>query len=299
MKKLTLLSCPTVDLDMLRSFVAIAETGSMTNAAKIVFRTPAAVSMQVKKLETLLDTSLLKRTSRSITLTKDGEILLSYGRKLLTLNQSLMDALLTPQLEGTIRLGLPEQLGVTDLPAILSQFKLNYPQVDLDVILGRSIEINQKFSQGEIDIGIVSSNDLMLQGGTNTRFLRSERMFWVSQKGSSLINDEMLLLSLAEPGCSWRTLALKALDSAGMPYRIAYTSDNVMGQLAAVEANLAIAAIPESLLKNRLGNIQVVNNLPKMGSIESYLLLSGTATEATLTLARYIESILAEPVSTT
>ncbi|GGF79967.1 LysR family transcriptional regulator [Alteromonas lipolytica] len=287
------LASPTVDLDLLRSFIAIAETGNMTNAAKVVFRTPAAISMQVKKLEAQLDKKLLERSSRAIVLTKDGETLLSYGRQLLSLNQTLMDAFIKPNLQGTVRLGLPEQFGATVLPAILAQFKRDFPHVDVDVLLGRSVDIKDKFDAASIDLGLISSNELSLQS-PQVKFLRSEPMYWVSQKGSEIPAQRPLLLSLAEPGCSWRKLALEALDNARIPYRIAYTSDNFMGQLAAVDANLAIAAVPESLLKKRLVDISPINSLPPMGSVQSYLLLSGSASPAAQTLGRYLEGQLTE-----
>ncbi|GGD58296.1 LysR substrate-binding domain-containing protein [Lacimicrobium alkaliphilum] len=282
---------PTLDPDMLRSFVAIAETGSMTKAARIVFRTPAAISMQVKKLEEVLQRKLLERMSRSIALTPDGELLLRYSRQLLKLNEELVSQFLCPRLNGKVTLGMPEQYGTHELPAILSQFAKSHPSVQVDVVLGKSIEIKQRFENGEIDLALVSHN-LHVTPDTILKTVRLEKLVWAVNKNSNVIHQSSLPLALAEHGCPWRTLALEALDEAGIDYRIAYSSENCTGQLAAVMADLAVAAVPESLVKPPLKKLGHTNRLPEIGNAQTSLMLNSSASEVTLALKDFILQVL-------
>ena len=124
---------PLLDPDQLRSFVAIAENGNLTRAAEAVFRTPSAISMQLKKLEEALETKVLFRTSREVSLTPDGEQLLAYARRLLALNREAVLQFRKPALEGVVRIGAPDDYGVRLLPNVLRRFSECYPGVMLDV----------------------------------------------------------------------------------------------------------------------------------------------------------------------
>lgn len=260
----------TVDLDMLRSFVAIVESGSMTKAARLVYRTPAAVSLQIKKLEELLGVRLMERTSRSTDLTVHGELLMSYARKLLSINQELIGRFNQSQPVQTLKFGLAEQFGVTDLPAVLSQFSKAYPHIRVAVVVGRSTEIRQKFERNEIDVGLV--NLLIESPPDYMQLVSRERLCWVTVSGSAVAQQLPLKLSLAETGCSWRELAEEALSDSGLDYTIAYSSDSFMGQVAAVKADLAIAAIPFSLLDAPLIEVDKSVGLPPIGIVPTYVL---------------------------
>ncbi len=107
---------PLLDLDVLRTFVAIAETGSFTTAANAVFRTPSAVSMQIKKLEDILGRSVFARDARSVSLTTDGEMLLGYARRLLSINREVVSKFIIPEIVGAVRLGSPDDYGERVLP---------------------------------------------------------------------------------------------------------------------------------------------------------------------------------------
>lgn len=282
---------PVVDPDMLRTFTAIAETGSMTKAAKIVFRTPAAVSMQVKKLEELLQCELLVRRSRVVELTPKGETLLRYSRQLLKLNDELVSQFLAPKLNGKVKVGLPEHFGTNELPHILSRFAKAHPCVEVDVIMANSIDLKDKFEQGEIDLALVSANS-QSKAEPNHTTVRVERLVWAVLENSQILTEQQVPLALAEHGCWWRRLALQALDEAGVDYRIAYTSANSSGQLAAVKADLAVAAIPESLVSPPLIKIESNDVLPAIGLAETALLISNDADDVALTLKDFIENVM-------
>jgi len=126
---------PLLELDVLRTFVAIAETGSFTAAANAVFRTPSAVSMQIKKLEDQLGRAVFSRDARSVTLTADGEMLLTFARRLLALNREAVSKFVAPSISGIVRLGSPDDFGERVLPSVLKRFAQSHPAVAVDVTI--------------------------------------------------------------------------------------------------------------------------------------------------------------------
>src|ERR671916_535781 len=126
-------SATGLDVDLLRTLVAIADTGSFNRAARAVFRTPSAVSMQMKKLEEQVGRPLFAKDGRSVILTPDGEALVGYGRRILKLTQEALQRFRAPEIEGTIRLGTPDDYAGRFLPDILARFAASHPQVEVDV----------------------------------------------------------------------------------------------------------------------------------------------------------------------
>src|SRR2546430_7421366 len=122
---------PLLDLDVLRTFVAIAETGSFTTAANAVFRTPSAVSMQIKKLEDILGRSMFARDARSVSLTTDGEMLLGYARRLLSINREVVSKFIIPEIVGVVRLGSPGGYGARGLSPVVERFAAAPPPVSV------------------------------------------------------------------------------------------------------------------------------------------------------------------------
>ncbi len=109
-----------LDLDALRSFVIGIETGSFAQAADRLGRSTSAVSAQLKKLEDQAETALVRKSGRGLALTESGEVLLSYARRLLSLNDEAISAVRGPELAGWIRLGIQEDFGETVLPQVLA-----------------------------------------------------------------------------------------------------------------------------------------------------------------------------------
>lgn len=286
-------SIPVLDNDMLKTFVAIAESGSMTKAAKMVFRTPAAVSMQVKKLEDLLECKLFERKSRTTTLSSEGDILLRYARRILRLNHEVMQEFLTPKLDGSIKIGMPEHFGTQELPLILSQFAKTHPNVQVEVVMGKSIDILAKFEDKEIDLAVFSANVNATDSG-RMQAIRTDKIVWAYLEGGSAITKRPIPLALAEQGCVWRELALKALDNKGTPYRLAYSSENCFGQLAAVKADLAVGAVPESLVSPPLKQVPENANLPDIGYAQTAMMSHADSSAATRALADFITTIMTD-----
>ena len=147
---------PLIDIDLLNSLVAIAETGSFTAAADQVFRTPSAISMQVKKLEELLGRPLFVRDSRSVALTADGEMLLTYARRILALNREAVSLFIAPEVAGVVRLGAPDDVSERFLPGMLRRFSQTHPGVTVDVVVETSKNLLDQLGRGRLDLTLVT-----------------------------------------------------------------------------------------------------------------------------------------------
>ncbi len=233
---------------MLRSFVAIAESGSFTRAAKQVFRTPSALSMQIKRLEETLGHPLFVREARQVRLTPEGETLLGYGRRLLKLNQEAVSRFLAPSVEGTVRVGTPDDVGTRILPQVLSRFARSHPAVQVEVLAGRSGELVRRMAEERLDMVLITEGNDDLAPGLG-EVVHTEPLVWAGREGGVAARRSPLPLSVANAGCAWRAMALAALDRAGIGYRLAYSSEHCAGQEAAMIADLAVAAFPRSLVR--------------------------------------------------
>lgn len=253
-----------LDTDLMRTLVAISETGSFTSAAKRVLRTPSAISMQMKRLEEQLGRDLFEREGRNVVLTPDGEALLAYGRQMMRINEQAVAWFLTPPIEGCVRFGAPDDFGTRFLPNILSRFAATHPQVEVSVVLATSIKLQREMAAGDLDLILVTTDPAAADAAPG-RTIFSEPLIWVGAKGGAAKNAVPIPLALSGHGCVWRGAALKSLNRAERAYRTAYTCENCQGQLAALLADLAIAPLPASLLApgyERLGKEQ---GLPEIG----------------------------------
>ena len=246
---------PLLDVEILRTFIAIAETGSFTRAAQQVFRTPSAVSMQIKRLEETLGRAMFVREPRQVHLTPEGETLLGYARQLLELNDEAVGQFLSPQVGGTVRLGAPSDMGTRFLPAVIAQFTRAYPAVQVNVRLGRSPDLVRRLDVGELDLAL-----LVAQSGRvpapGAEPIYSEPLVWVGREGGVAWNRTPLPLAVADRGCAWRRTAMEALNHAGLRYRIAYLSEHTEAHLAAIAADIAVAPLPRGLAQPPLRVIE-------------------------------------------
>lgn len=150
---------PLLESDVLRTFVAIADSGSFTRTAAQVFRSTAAVSLQIKRLEETLGQRLFSREARRVQLTAEGELLLGYARRLLKLNEEAVARFLTPTLTGRVRFGTPNDIGDRVLPSVLTLFACSHPAVEVEVNVGRSVDLVAKLDAGELDLTLINAGN--------------------------------------------------------------------------------------------------------------------------------------------
>lgn len=255
---------PMLDIDVLRTFVAIADTGSFSSAANAVFRTPSAVSMQIKKLEEQIGVAVFDRDARSVTLTSDGEVLLGFARRLLALNREAVSKFVAPTVTGVVRLGSPDDIGECVLPLVLKRFAETHPGVTVDVVIDQSSNLRKRLDERRLDVTLVNMSHTV-PGKGDTEVLLDEELVWAGAKCGTAYRRDPLPLSIWEEGCAWRGNALEALESSRRPYRIAYMSSHSTGQRAAIMADLAIAPFAKTLLGEGIVALGSEHALPELG----------------------------------
>ncbi len=253
---------PLLELDVLRTFVAIAETQSFTSAANAVFRTPSAVSMQIKKLEEQLGRSLFQRDPRSVTLTPDGEMLLGFARRLLAINREAVSKFVTPDIAGVVRLGAPDDVGERILPDVLKRFAVSHPDIMVDVVIDLTVNLMRRMESRTLDLTLVTCDTAA--AAADEEIVLVEPLVWAGARGGSAWLRQPIPVSVWEEGCVWRAGALEAMERSGISHRVAYMSSHTSGQRAAIMADLAIAPLPRSFVGNDMCVLGEREGLPAL-----------------------------------
>ncbi|HZP19560.1 MAG TPA: LysR substrate-binding domain-containing protein [Bauldia sp.] len=253
----------TLDLDQLRTFVAIAETGSFTRAAEAVFKTQSAVSMQMRRLEERIGKPIFARDGRASKLTEEGERLLGYARRMVRLSDETLAAFDDAELTGTVRLGTPDDYADRFLPEILARFSRSNPRVEVSVICEPSLTLMELARTGDLDLAIVTHC-----GEGSPEVVREEPLLWVASAAHAVEEQEILPLALSRPPCIWRTAGLDALASVGRKYRVLYTSGNSTAISAAVLAGLAVTVLAESALRPGMRVLSEAEGFPRLPACE-------------------------------
>src|ERR1700681_403217 len=189
-----------LDVDQLRTFIAIAESGSFTRAADVVHKNQSAVSMQMKRLEERLERQIFARDGRASKLTEDGERLLDYARRIIKLNVEALAAFNDKELSGRVRLGLPDDYADRYLPEIMARFSRAYPGVELTVMCHPSVELVDLIDANALDLAIVTD----CATSRASKPFRRERLLWVTWSRHSAHLDTPLPLALGRATCGWR-----------------------------------------------------------------------------------------------
>lgn len=276
-----------LDLDLLRAFVAVAETGSFTRAGARLARTQSAISLQIQRLETQLDVSLFIRDPRRVSPTHQGEALLPQARKLLRLNDEIVAGIVEHNLEGEVRLGAPEDFATAHLPGILGDFVHAYPHVNLSVTCDLTLHLIEAMAQGELDLALIKREPLGPSVGTP---VWHEPLVWVAADQELLASHPTLPLIAAPAPCVYRKRAINALDAANRPWRMAYTSPSLAGQHAALRAGLGITVLPRDMVPDDLAVIG--HDLPILPDAEVALIRAKSLPVAAERLADFILSAL-------
>ena len=231
-----------LDVDQLRTFVAISDTGSFTRAAEIVHKTQSAVSMQMKRLEERVGRAIFARDGRASKLTDDGERLLDYARRIVRLNSECVAAFADTDLVGRVRLGLPDDYADRYLPEILASFARSNPRSEVTVMCEPTPMLVERIRDRELDLAIITH----LDGVSTSEVVRVEPLLWITSARHCIHDESPVPLALGRHTCAWRTAATDALGEVGRPFRIAYVSWNSTAVTAAVLAGLAVSILPES-----------------------------------------------------
>jgi DNA-binding transcriptional LysR family regulator len=274
-----------LDLDLLRSFVSVVDAGGFTRAGERVHRTQSTVSQQIKRLEDNLGRPLLNRDGKRTTPTEEGERLLPYARRILTLAEEARDAIARPLGDSIVRLGIPEDFAVNRLTKILSQFARSGPGLRLDVRCDLSVVLREDLERGELDVALLKRD----RGGTDAVMVWPERLRWVTSRRAPIdARREPVPLAVFPQGCLYRNRAIHAFEAAGRTWHIAYTSPNFASVQAAVAAGLGVSILPDTSILAEHRVLGSKNGLPPVENTELALLTAPAASAATRRIAQLL-----------
>ncbi|SPU49302.1 LysR substrate-binding domain-containing protein [Bordetella trematum] len=236
---------PDLEIDLLRAFIAVANSGSFTAAADAINRSQSAVSQKILRLEERLGCRVFERTSRSLLLTQAGEHLAGYAQRILELNDAAMRGITRPALGGNIRLGISEDFIPGQLPALLSRFSRLHPGVHLALKTGLSCDLLQAYDEGELDV-VIAKKDRSAQRG---RVIWREPLVWMCAADFELDPQAPLPLVLLRSPCTYRQLMLEALSARGQDWNIVCTASSLMSVQAAVAGGLGLTVLGRSFMQ--------------------------------------------------
>lgn len=275
---------PSLDLDLLRAFIAVADSGSFTRAAEQLLRNQSTVSLQLKRLEETLDRRLLERGSRKVRLTPEGDVMLDYARRMLALNDEVIGRVREPRLEGNVRLGTPEDFATTHLPQVLARFAEAHPRVNLEVTCDLTNNLLDRFRSDAFDLVLVKREPTRRIAGVR---VWREPLVWVAGRRLSSDWQAVLPLVLSPPPCVYRKRATLALSRAGRRWRIAYSCAALAGTHAAVKAGLGLTVLPKDMVPPGLAILEH-DDLPDLHDTEIALLAARGLTPPALRLREHI-----------
>jgi DNA-binding transcriptional LysR family regulator len=273
-----------VPTDLLRAFVTVAETQNFTRAGEVLFRTQAAVSMQIRRLEEQLSSALFERDSRGTSLTDQGKFLLSYAKRILQLNDELLESLELGRAARLIRFGAPDDYATLLLPKVLRIFSETFPAIQVEIVCAPSIDLLQEMKQQHLDLVLTVTRPSPVLKGFTSR----QPLFWVGAADDAAHKQDPLPLALFPHGCACRELALEALGAAGRPWNVVLTSSANSAIIGAVMAGMAVTAMESCLIGPGLRRLSQEDGVPPLGEVEIALHFEPDAPKAVETLAEYV-----------
>src|ERR1700748_254537 len=253
-----------LDFELLRTFVAVADCGGFHRAADRLNMTQSTISQQIKRLELETKRPLFRRTTRSVALTDDGEMLRGGPARLLQLEEAARLRMAAPRLSGTVRLGVVEEVAGGSLPSALGRFAALHPAVKLEVQIAVSAELLEQLDAGRLDV-VFAKRPL---GTSKGRLVWREPLVWAAADTFDLIPGAALPLALYRERSVSREAALAALQDREFPSEIVYTSPSLTGGRAAALAGLAIPPLPASAVIAGLRILDAEAGLPRLPDLE-------------------------------
>ncbi len=261
-----------LDLDLLRTFVAVADLNTFAAAAAAVCRTQSAVSQQMQRLEQLVGKELFARHGRNKLLTEHGIQLLGYARKILRFNDEACMSLMFSNLQGVLTLGASDESADTILPFLLNRISSVYPKLALDVSVKRNAFMVEMLKENEVDLVVTTHRP----GQFDSLTLRTSPTHWYCAAEYVLQKGEPIPLVLLDDPSPFRDMVLAALNEASIPWRLAYVASTLPAVRAAVKAGLGVTARPVEMMSPDLRVLGQSEGLPSLPDTE-YLLCHNAA----------------------
>ena len=249
-----------LDSELLRTFLAIADSGSFSGGAERILRSQSATSLQIKRLERFIGAEVFHRHARGVTLTPTGERLRPVAQQVVDLLDVTIGDLRTAALEGPVRIGIPSDFGGTVLPDAISRFSRDHPGVELEVRCGFSAVFPRALADGALDLAVYPEED---DTGGGHLLLR-ERTLWACARHLRVQERDPLPVALFDRPCWWRDRALEALEAAGRRFRVVYSSESNVGVMAAIESGIAVGVLGAYSITGRMRTLSPEDGLPDL-----------------------------------
>ena len=284
-----------LDLDTLRTLSVASDLGGYGQAAQRLGRTPSAISLQMKRLQEDVGASLFRKNGRGVALTEAGEIVLRFGRRMLAINDELLDTVRGASLAGNVRLGCSQDFAETVLPEVLSQFMKLYPLVQMEVRIEGNAALVEAIQKNQLDIALAVGQ----ADQPTAEILGTLDLVWIAGREFSSRFDQPLPLVLLGPQCAFRKEAIQKLDDAKKPWRIAAVSPSLAGLWASAIGGLGITVRSSLGLPARLIWDKAMFDLPKLPSFPVTLhTQSGEMSDGVERLRAIIRDAVADALQT-
>lgn len=259
------MNLPNLDLDVLRTLLAVIELGSLRKAADFVGRSQSAVSQQLRKLEDQIAQPLFRKQGRGLVLTEAGELAVSYGKRLIELNDEAVRAVRGTSMEGAVRFGLPGDFAETWLPVALGKFKRLHKGIRVEIAVDKNGLLLERLDRGELDMVLVMGYEKR----DDATQIATMPMSWIgpAETSAPLLNGAPLDLALYNAPCFFRKAGIAALDNANIPWHLAYTTSSLQSLWAGVTAGLGITIRTASGMPDTLRRLDENDGLPPLPSV--------------------------------
>lgn len=259
--------------ELLRTFLAVAQSLSFTNAAANLGIAQPTVSQHVRRLEQAVGRPLFVRDTHSVVLTADGEAMAAFARSILAAHEEAAGYFTDSGLSGRLRFGFTDDLALTPVPRILRGFRELYPRIDLELTVSQTGALQRRVESGHLDIAFVKQP----AGESRGRLVRRDRLVWAAVPGTHIEPGRQIPLVLYQAPSISRSLGVLALEHAGLSYRVTCTVRGVLGVVAAARAGVGLAIFARSLVPDELVELPHSTGLPELGEIDLVLLTSSRA----------------------
>ncbi len=259
-----------MDIELLRTFVAVVDNGSFTRAAAQIYRSQSAISMQIKRLEEQLERKLFTRNARTLKLTLDGRALVPYARKLLKLHDEAMDNIINRSQAKNIRIGCPDDFSHTLLPDLIQVMRNKISGVHITSVCANSHILRQQLDNDELDMTIITRPENSNEGV----LLRQEKGVWLC-KDEALLQQRPLPLALLEPGCKFHSSVIDGLEKADISYDLMCDTSNCGLLIELVKRGCAVSVMAAHAAPKYLTQLSYAAGLPTLPVAQIVICLKG------------------------
>ncbi len=249
-----------LEIDMLRCFMAVAQYESFTKAGDKIGLTQSGVSVKIRKLEERIGVPVFFRTSKTLSLTPDGELLKGYARRILEMHDDAVRRLSAPKASGNLRLGIVDYFVPDMLPVLLGHFSQQYPDIHLEVQTGVGMNLIPLYEQGKLDL-VVAGKDAHPSIG---RILMRDPLIWTIGLEYEIPENKPLPLVMLSAPCHFRKMAIEALEKDGSDWKIVFTGTSMASVQAAVQAGLGVTVFPSRALTSKLRQLPLNLGFPEL-----------------------------------